>query len=111
MSSPKQQHGEVDSHGASVVPWLLHLEGITERSLVCAVPSVTRRRLVGLPKGLEPDQVQRLLPSCHANPPAGCRVLAILTLLLRLGLRRGEVAKLMLDDIERRAGTSVVRGK
>jgi uncharacterized membrane protein YphA (DoxX/SURF4 family) len=30
----------------------LHLEGITERSLVCAVPSVARRRLVGLPEPL-----------------------------------------------------------
>ena len=89
----------------------LHLEGITERSLVCSVPSVARRRLVGLPKGLEPDQVQRLLASCHANTPVGCRDLAILTLLVRLGLRRGEVAKLMLDDIEWRAGTIVVRGK
>jgi site-specific recombinase XerD len=89
----------------------LHLEGITERSLVCAVPSVARRRLVGLPKGLEPDQVQRLLASCHANTPVGCRDLAILTLLVRLGLRRGEVAKLMLDDIDWRAGTIVVRGK
>ncbi len=89
----------------------LHLEGITERSLVGAVPSVARRRLAGLPKGLEPDQVQRLLASCHANTPVGCRDLAILTLLVRLGLRRGEVAKLMLDDIEWRAGTIVVRGK
>ena len=89
----------------------LHLEGITERSLVCAVPSVARRRLVGLPKGLEPDQVRRLLASCHANTPVGCRDLAILTLLVRLGLRRGEVAKLMLDDIDWRAGTIVVRGK
>ena len=89
----------------------LHLEGITERSLVCAVPSVARRRLVGLPKGLEPDQVQRLLASCHANTPIGCRDLAVLTLLVRLGLRRGEVAKLMLDDIDWRAGTIVVRGK
>jgi integrase/recombinase XerD len=89
----------------------LHLEGITERSLVCAVPSVARRRLVGLPKGLEPDQVQRLLASCHTNTPVGCRDLAILTLLVRLGLRRGEVAKLMLDDIDWRAGTIVVRGK
>lgn len=89
----------------------LHLEGITERSLVCAVPSVARRRLVGLPKGLEPDQVQRLLASCDVNTPVGCRDFAILTLLIRLGLRRGEVAKLMLDDIDWRAGTIAVRGK
>src|SRR5207244_8557962 len=42
-----------------------------------------------------------------ALPIFGCRDLAILTLLLRLGLRRGEVAKLMLDDIDWRAGTIV----
>ena len=89
----------------------LHLEGITERSLVCAVPSVARRRLAGLPKGLEPDQVKRLLASCDAKTPDGCRDLAILTLLVRLGLRCGEVAKLMLDDVDWRAGTIVVRGK
>ncbi len=89
----------------------LHLDGITERSLVCAVPSVARRRLAGLPKGLEPDQVKRLLASCDANTVVGCRDLAILTLLVRLGLRRGEVAKLMLDDVDWRAGTIIVRGK
>ena len=89
----------------------LHLDGITERSLVCAVPSVARRRLAGLPKGLDPDQVRRLLASCDANTAIGCRDLAILTLLVRLGLRRGEVAKLMLDDIDWRAGTIIVRGK
>ncbi len=89
----------------------LHLDGITERSLVCAVPSVARRRLAGLPKGLEPDQVKRLLASCDANTAVGCRDLAILTLLVRLALRRGEVAKLMLDDIDWRAGTIIVRGK
>jgi site-specific recombinase XerD len=89
----------------------LHLDGITERSLVCAVPSVARRRLAGLPKGLEPDQVRRLLASCDVHTPVGCRDLAILTLLVRLGLRRGEVAGLRLDDIDWRAGTIALRGK
>ena len=89
----------------------LHLEGVTERSLVPAVPTVARRRLAGLPKGLEPDQVRRLLAACDARTAVGCRDLAILTLLVRLGLRRGEVAGLRLDDIDWRAGTIVVRGK
>jgi integrase/recombinase XerD len=110
---PRQNSGTAKLTVAALRSFLgfLHLEGITERSLVCAVPSVPCRRLVGLPKGLEPDQVQRLLASCHANTPVGCRDLAILTMLIRLGLRRGEVAKLMLDDIDWRAGTIVVRGK
>lgn len=89
----------------------LHLDGVTERSLVPAVPKVLRRRLAGLPKGLEPGQVRRLLAACDIGTAVGIRDLAILTLLVRLGLRRGEVAGLGLDDIGWRAGTIRVRGK
>ena len=89
----------------------LHLDGVTERSLVPAVPKVSRRRLAGLPKGLEPDQVRRLLAACDTGTGVGIRDLAILTLLVRLGLRRSEVAGLRLDDIDWRAGTIRVRGK
>ena len=89
----------------------LHLDGVTERSLVPAVPTVLRRRLAGLPKGLEPDQVRRLLAACDAGTAVGRRDLAILTLLVRLGLRRNEVARLGLDDIDWRAGTIRMRGK
>jgi site-specific recombinase XerD len=89
----------------------LHLDGVTERLLVSAVPKVSRRRLAGLPKGLEPDQVRRLLAACDPRTPIGCRDLAILTLLVRFGLRRGEVAGPKLDDIDWRAGTISVVGK
>ena len=89
----------------------LHLDGVTERSLVHAAPKVLRRRLAGLPKGLELDQVRRLLAACDVDTAVGCRDLAILTLLVRFGLRRGEVARLRLDDIDWRAGTISVHGK
>jgi integrase/recombinase XerD len=89
----------------------LHLDGIIERSLVSAVPSVAGRRLVGLPKGLDSDQVRRLLASCDGRTRRGCRDIAILTILIRLGMRSGEVAMLRLDDIDWRAGEIVVRGK
>jgi len=89
----------------------LHLDGIIARSLVSAVPSAAGRRLVGLPKGLDPDQVRRLLASSAASTRRGCRDIAILTMLVRLGLRSGEVAKLRLDDIDWRAGEIIVRGK
>ncbi len=89
----------------------LHLDGITERSLVPVVPTVLRRRLAGLPKGLDPDQVRRLLAACDADTVVGVRDLTILILLVRLGLRRGEIAGLGLDDIDWRAGTIRVRGK
>ena len=89
----------------------LHLDGVTERSRVSVVPKVLRRRLAGLPKGLAPDQVRRLLAACDTGTVVGIRDLAILTLLVRLGLRRSEVAGLGLDDIDWRAGTLRVRGK
>jgi integrase/recombinase XerD len=75
------------------------------------MPSVANWRLAGLPRALEPGQVQTLLASCNQHTAAGCRDLAMLTLLARLGLRAGEVAALMLDDIDRRAGEITVRGK
>lgn len=89
----------------------LHVEGIIERSLAEAVPSVAGWRLAGLPKGLEPEEVRKLLGSCDRRKRTGRRDFAILTMLARLGLRAGEVAALGLDDIDWRAGTLVVRGK
>jgi site-specific recombinase XerD len=89
----------------------LHVQGEMERPLAFAVPSVACRRLVGLPKGLEPDQVRRLLTSCDSSTQNGCRDFAILTMLVRLGLRASEVTKLAIDDIDWRAGELIVRGK
>ena len=89
----------------------LHLEGVLRRSLVPAVPTVTYRHQAGLPKGLEPDEVRRILTSCDTTSDGGVRDLAILTLLVRLGLRRCEVSRLRLDDIDWRAGTICVHGK
>jgi integrase len=52
-----------------------------------------------------------LLDSCDRRQPLGRRDYAVIIVLLRLGLRRGEVAGLRLDDIDWRAGELVVRGK
>jgi len=89
----------------------LHVDGVIERSLAFAVPSVACRRLVGLPKGLDPDQVRCLLESCDSSTQNGCRDFAVLTVLVRLGLRAGEAARMALDDIDWRAGEIVVQGK
>jgi site-specific recombinase XerD len=89
----------------------LYVEGIIAQPLATAVPSVAGWRLTGLPKALEDDQVAALLASCDQRTPTGRRDLAILTLLVRLGLRAGEVAALTLDDIDWRRGEFTVRGK
>jgi site-specific recombinase XerD len=89
----------------------LHVAGLIERSLVGAVPSAASWRLSGLPRGLEPDQIRGLFDSCDRRTVPGRRDFAILTMLVRLGLRAGEVAGLRLDDVDWRAGELVVLGK
>jgi site-specific recombinase XerD len=89
----------------------LHVEGLIVRPLAPVVPSVAGWRLAGLPKALEAEQVQALLAGCDLQTPTGVRDFAILKMLVRLGMRRGELAVLALDDIDWRSGEIVVRGK
>jgi integrase/recombinase XerD len=89
----------------------LHVEGLIARPLAQVVPSVAFWRLQGLPRGLDADQVGALLGSCDRGTAAGRRDLAILLMLARLGMRRGEVAALALESIDWRAGELLVRGK
>jgi integrase/recombinase XerD len=89
----------------------LHVDGLLPGPLAAAVPSVATWRLAGLPRFLEPDQVDALLASCDRRTANGRRDLAILTVLVRLGLRCGEVARLRLADIGWRAGEVSIRGK
>ena len=84
-----------------------HLQGLTSGPLDRAVPKVANRR-PGLPRPLEPGQVQAMLASCDRATAAGRRDLAMLTLMARMGLRAGEVAGLLLDDISWRAGEITV---
>jgi integrase/recombinase XerD len=89
----------------------LHVAGLIELPLVWAVPSVANRRDRSLPRGLEPAAVKRLLASCDRRRTVGRRDYAILLLLARLGLRRGEVAAIRLEDVDWRAGELLIRGK
>ena len=88
----------------------LHVQGWIATPLAAAVPSVRKRR-EGLPRGLAGEQVSLLLASCDRDTATGRRDFAILMLLTRLGLRRGEVAALELDDVDWRAGEIVIAGK
>ena len=89
----------------------LHLDGVLEESLAGAVPRVAGWRLAGLPRPLEPGVAQRLVASCDTATVIGRRDVAILLLLWRLALRRGEVAAMTLDDLDWRAGALRVCGK
>lgn len=102
---------EVDNGAASFVGG--GTEGVLElcAAVTMQVPSVAGWRLAGLPRALEPEQVPALLGSCERGRTVGRRAAAILLLLVRLGLRAGEVAALGLDDVDWRAGEIIVRGK
>jgi len=89
----------------------LHVAGLIETPLVWAVPGVADLRDRSLSRGVEPRVVSRLLASCDRRRTVGRRDYAILLLLIRLGLRAGEVAAMRLEDLDWRTGELVVRGK
>ena len=89
----------------------LHATGVAATPLASAVPTVASWRLAGLPIGLSQTQVHALLGACDQSTAVGRRDFAMLTLLVRLGLRAGEAAALSLDDIDWRSGTLRVHGK
>lgn len=71
-------------------------------------PAGTQR---GLPKGVSNEQVAALLAVCDPATAIGARDRAVITVLVRLGLRAGEVARLRLDDIDWINGVLKVTGK
>ena len=89
----------------------LFLEGRTPLLLADAVPSAARWTAAALPRALDAHSVSALLEGCEQSTAVGRRDFAILTILVRLGLRAGEVARLRLDDVDWRAGELLVRGK
>jgi integrase/recombinase XerD len=87
------------------------LEKAVEIDLSQAALPVTGRRRSLLPKGISKTDAAALLDGCDRRSAVGRRDYAVIVTLLRLGLRRSEVAALTLDDIDWRAGELVVRGK
>jgi integrase/recombinase XerD len=89
----------------------LHVTGVIGAPLRWSVPLVAGQRDRSLPRGLDAATVAKLLASCDRRRTSGRRDYAILLLMVRLGLRAGEVAALRLEDLDWRAGEIVVRGK
>jgi integrase/recombinase XerD len=87
------------------------VEGLLATDLSQAALPITGRRRSALPQGITPKEADALLASCDRRTSVGRRDYAVITTLLRLGLRRGEVAGLRLDDMDWRAGELVVVGK
>lgn len=87
------------------------VEGLVTVDLAPAALAVTGRRRSSLPRGISQQDADALLGSCDRRSALGRRDYAMILMLLRLGLRRGEVASLRLEDIDWRAGELLVHGK
>jgi len=89
----------------------LAFAGLCRIDLDQAVPAFAHWRLASLPQCLTADEVERLIAACDGPAVRCLRDRAILLLLVRLGLRAGDVARLRLTDIEWERGTLRVVGK
>ena len=84
--------------------------GRLDRDLTAGVlqPPGTKR---SVPRGVAAEQVAAVLAICDPATPIGSRDRALVLILVRLGLRAGEAARLMLDDIDWASGRVRVSGK
>jgi site-specific recombinase XerD len=89
----------------------LYRHNETVANLALAVPMVRKWRQASVPTHLTSEQIEKTLISADRSTSRGRRDYAILTLLARLGLRAGEVARLELGDIHWRTGEILLHGK
>lgn len=87
------------------------VEGLVGTDLTEAALAVTGRRRSPLPRGISSAQARALLASCDRRTALGRRDHAIIVSLLRLGLRRSELARVTLEDLDWRAGEVAICGK
>ncbi len=110
----KEQNAPRDKTGPSHLRNLfqfLFWSGKTERNLSAAVPKARQPKPTGIPRYLEPEEVNRLIEVVRGHKKTGRRNYAMLMLIARLGLRAPEVTAIELDDIDWRAGEILIRGK
>lgn len=75
-------------------------DGLLQRDLAAAVPTVARWRLASLPTTLHNKEIHRLIGAADLQTSLGRRDYAIVLCLSELGLRGADVANLELDGID-----------
>ncbi len=112
-----QRYGHYGRHSirmvlAAVRMFLRHLatEGRCRAGLEHALVSPANWSQEALPRGLSSEQVEQVLGACPETP-VGVRDRAILLLLIRLGLRAGDVVALCSSDLCFDTATIRVSGK
>jgi len=83
--------------------------GDSVAGLSAVISSPVQWKLASLPRALKSDEVQRLL-NAFPNGRWPRRGYAIVRCALDMGLRAGEIANLLIDDIDWREGTVTLKG-
>lgn len=86
-------------------------QGEYSDSLIAVLPRVAQWRHAGLPDVLSAAEIEQFLNAFDHESATGKRDYAIARCLLDLGLRRTEVARLQLADVDWRTGTLRIHGK
>lgn len=105
--------GTAEKQVTAVRAFLRYLiaQGRCRADLDRAVPTLAHWRLAALPRSLTSEQVERVVAACEGDSPRRIRDRAIILLLLRLGLRAGDVAGMRIADLEWDNATVRVSGK
>jgi site-specific recombinase XerD len=80
-------------------------------ALVDALPTIAHWKRATCPNYLSQDEVERLITACNPATAEGARDRAVILLLVRLGLRAGDILHLHYTDIDWEQGALQVTGK
>ena len=89
----------------------MHVRGLCDERLVCAVPTIPEWTLARVPKVLTEEQLHALLDAFDRQTAIGRRDYAIALCLCHLALRADEVAGLRIDHFDWRSGAVQIVGK
>jgi integrase len=78
--------------------------------LTAVITNPVHWKLASLPRALKPDEADRLLQSFTTVRRSPKRGYAIVRCALDMGLRAGEIARLLISDVDWHAGTVTLRG-
>lgn len=92
-----------------VLLYYLYIEGYVDNDLAEAVPSLQRRQLSSVPRGISDTHIKQLSESIDRSEDIGKRDYAIIQILSTYGVRGVHVRKLRLEDVQWKENLIVFR--
>jgi len=89
----------------------LVVHDLCHSALVDALPTIAHWKRASCPDYLSKEEVEKLILACNPATAQGARDRAVLLLLVRLGLRAGDIVHLRHGDIDWEQGALQVTGK